>query len=167
MLDDADEFLAGVQASRPLHHPWVTPPASAEAFAAYAARALMPDFEAFLICRREDGAVAGVANLSQIVRGLFQSASLGYFVFAPFARQGYMTEGLGLVLSQAFGPLSLHRVEANVQPENFASKALAQRLGFRLEGFSPRYLKIAGHWRDHERWAILSDEWGRREGPGG
>jgi ribosomal-protein-alanine N-acetyltransferase len=54
--------------------------------------------------------------------------------------------------------MSLHRVEANIQPNNAASIALVKRCGFRLEGFSPRYLKIAGEWRDHERWALLADE---------
>ena len=62
-----------------------------------------------------------------------------------------------LALAHAFGPLGLHRVEANIQPANAASRALVQRLGFRLEGFSPRYLLIDGAWRDHERWAKRAD----------
>jgi [ribosomal protein S5]-alanine N-acetyltransferase len=72
-----------------------------------------------------------------------------------------MTEALSLAIGQAFGDLGLHRLEANIQPGNAASLALARRLGFRREGFSPRYLCIAGRWRDHERWALLSDEWER------
>jgi ribosomal-protein-alanine N-acetyltransferase len=70
-----------------------------------------------------------------------------------------MLEGVGLVLSRAFGPLRLHRVEANVQPGNERSKALVRRLGFTKEGYSERYLKIGGRWRDHERWAILAENW--------
>jgi ribosomal-protein-alanine N-acetyltransferase len=93
------------------------------------------------------------------VRGLFHSAYLGYYAFEPFAGSGYMSDGLGLVLNEAFGALDLHRLEANVQPGNLPSIRLVSGLGFRLEGFSPRYLKIAGRWRDHERWAILRDEW--------
>jgi len=73
-----------------------------------------------------------------------------------------MTEGLALVLDQAFGPLGLNRVEANIQPGNTRSSRLVSQLGFRLEGFSPRYLKIGGRFRDHERWAVLADEWQSR-----
>ena len=62
-------------------------------------------------------------------------------------------------LSEVFGPRKLHRVEANIQPENEASIALVQGLGFRQEGYSPRYLKIGGRWRDHERWALLAEDW--------
>jgi ribosomal-protein-alanine N-acetyltransferase len=112
----------------------------------------------FLVVRREDRAIVGVFNLSQIFLGNFRSAYLGYWVGAPYAGQGYMTEGLALLLRHAFGPLRLHRVEANLQPGNVASRALARRAGFRLEGFSPRYLKIAGRWRDHERWAITVED---------
>jgi ribosomal-protein-alanine N-acetyltransferase len=70
-----------------------------------------------------------------------------------------MTEGLTLVLRHAFRRLGLHRLEPNIQPENLASRRLVRRLGFRKEGFSPRYLKIAGRWRDHERWAIVRETW--------
>jgi ribosomal-protein-alanine N-acetyltransferase len=69
-----------------------------------------------------------------------------------------MTEGMRLLFRYAFGDLKLHRLEANIQPENRASIALARRTGFRREGFSPRYLKIGGRWRDHERWAILAED---------
>src|SRR3712207_9334314 len=73
-----------------------------------------------------------------------------------------MRESLELVLDYAFGTLALHRLEANIQPGNAASIALARGAGFRLEGFSPRYLLIGGQWRDHERYAITAEEWRRR-----
>jgi ribosomal-protein-alanine N-acetyltransferase len=156
---DADEFAAAVRASRTLHAHWTTPPASRAAFLSYLERTAGPAYQAYLVRRRSDDALVGRANLSQIFHGALQGAYLGYEAFAPHAGRGYMTEGVGLVLREAFGPVGLHRVEANIQPDNAASKALARRLGFRLEGFSPRYLLIAGAWRDHERWALLADEW--------
>jgi ribosomal-protein-alanine N-acetyltransferase len=100
-----------------------------------------------------------VINLNEVVRGSFQSAYLGYYAFEPFAGQGFMSAGMTLVLRQAFREIGLHRLEANIQPENKASIALARRLGFRREGFSPRYLKLGGRWRDHERWALLREGW--------
>jgi ribosomal-protein-alanine N-acetyltransferase len=111
----------------------------------------------YLICLRDSGGLVGVVNISEIVRGAFRSAYVGYYAFTPFARRGLMTEGLSLVVAEAFGAFGLHRLEANVQPENTASIRLVRRLGFRREGYSRRYLKINGRWRDHERWAILSD----------
>jgi ribosomal-protein-alanine N-acetyltransferase len=97
--------------------------------------------------------------ISEIVRGNFQSGYLGYYAFAPHNGRGYMTRGLKAVLAAAFRKHGFHRLEANIQPGNEASRRLVQRLGFRLEGFSPRYLKIAGRWRDHERWALTKEEW--------
>jgi ribosomal-protein-alanine N-acetyltransferase len=161
---DREEFLERVHASRKLHGRWVSAPADAEAFAAYLRRTKGPDLESLLVCREEDGAIAGVYNIGQIFYGPFCSAYLGYYAFTPFAGRGYMREGLRLVLRYAFGPLGLHRLEANIQPENRASIALVSGAGFRLEGLSPRYLKIAGRWRDHERWAILAEEFHPRRG---
>jgi ribosomal-protein-alanine N-acetyltransferase len=150
------EFLERVKASQKLHRPWTAAPHTAEHFRG------KPSQESFFICLIETGELAGVINLNEIVRGLFQSAYLGYYAFEPFAGEGYMTEGLSLVLDQAFGALALNRLEANIQPSNKPSSRLVSRLGFRLEGFSPRYLKIAGRWRDHERWAVLADDWNGR-----
>src|SRR5262249_29626138 len=98
-------------------------------------------------------------HIMEIVRKVFRSGYLGYYAFAPHNGRGYMTEGLRTVISRAFGGLRLHRLEANIQPKNEPSRRLVQRLGFRCEGFSPRYLKISGKWRDHERWAITAEEW--------
>ena len=161
---DRDEFLERVHASRKLHGRWVSAPADVEAFAAWLKRTKGSDMESLLVCRRDDGAIAGVYNISQIFYGHFCSAYLGYYAFAPFGGRGYMREGLQLVLRHAFGPLGLHRLEANIQPENAPSIALVAGAGFRLEGLSPRYLKIAGRWRDHERWAILAEEFRPQRG---
>ena len=127
-------------------------------------RTRRPDFAGLLVRRIDDDAILGAIEISQVVRGAFRSAYLGYQVGAPYARQGYMTEALGLALAYAFGPVGLHRVEANIQPANVPSIALVRRLGFTREGYSRRYLKICGRWRDHERWALLVEDWraGRR-----
>ena len=156
---DRAAFLEAVAASRGLHHPWIHPPADAAGFAAYRKRCARPDCCGFLVCRIEDDALVGVFNISQIFRGGFQNAYMGYYAFAPLAGQGYMREGLHLVLGYTFQLLHLHRLEANIQPGNSRSIELVRAAGFALEGFSPRYLKIGNRWRDHERWAIRSETW--------
>lgn len=157
-IADGPEFIALIRASRDLHDPWVDFADTDERYANYLQSRKSATEDAFLVCDRATRAIAGVINLNCIVRGHFHSAYLGYCVGAPFARQRYMTEGLKLVASYAFGPMELHRLEANIQPDNAASIALVKRCGFKLEGFSPRYLKIKGQWRDHQRWALLADE---------
>ena len=156
------EFLALVKASQKLHKPWLAAPHTREHFRDLVSRSRKASHECFFVCALETAELVGVINLMEVVRGLFQSAYLGYYAFEPFAGSGYMTEGLALVLDEAFGPLGLNRLEANIQPGNTRSSRLVSRLGFRLEGFSPRYLKIGGRWRDHERWAVLAEEWKSR-----
>jgi ribosomal-protein-alanine N-acetyltransferase len=113
------------------------------------------------VIHRPSGGIAGVININNVIRGAFQSASLGYYAFSPFAGQGLMEQGMLLVLKHAFGKLNLHRLEANIQPANRASIALVQKCGFVREGFSRRLLKVRGRWRDHERWALLSEDFRR------
>jgi [ribosomal protein S5]-alanine N-acetyltransferase len=158
VLADCDEFLALVDSSRDLHRPWVAPPSTPERFGDYLQIRQGPGSDGFLICEISSGRIAGVVNLNEIVRRCFQSAYLGYYVGAEFAGRGYMTEGLTLVIRYAFTETGLHRLEANIQPGNVASIALVKKCGFHKEGFSPRYLQVAGEWRDHERWAVLADD---------
>jgi ribosomal-protein-alanine N-acetyltransferase len=160
------EFLARVGASRKLHRPWVKAPSTVRQFRDLVARSRGERHASFFVCTRASAELAGVINVNEIVRGLFQSAYLGYYAFEPFAGAGYMSEGLTLVIGRAFGELGLHRLEANVQPANRPSIRLVSELGFRLEGLSPRYLKIAGRWRDHERWALLAESWRKRRARG-
>jgi ribosomal-protein-alanine N-acetyltransferase len=155
---DRDEFLARVAASTQLHGRWVDPPADREAFTAFLRRAREADRDALLVCRREDRAIAGVFNLSQIFYGPFRNAYLGYYAFEPFAGQGLMTEGIQLALRHAFGARKLHRVEANVQPGNAASVALVRRAGFRLEGFSPWHGMAAAPRHNHNPWAVTAED---------
>jgi ribosomal-protein-alanine N-acetyltransferase len=156
---DAARFCSLMQASRRFHGSWVQPPLTALEFAAYLTRSRDPDSAGLLVCRGEDHDIVGVFNFSYIVRGALQNAFLGYYAPAEHAGCGYMREGMQLVLRFAFRMLKLHRIEANIQPDNVRSRALAQAAGFRLEGLSPRYIKLAGRWRDHERWALLAEEW--------
>ena len=149
-------FLAAVRRSRRLHASWVSPPASATTYAAYLRRLRRPTHTGYLVVRRGSNDLVGVVNISEIVGGAFRSGYLGYYAFTPHAGRGLMREGLALVIAQAFRRLRLHRLEANIQPANRPSIRLVRRLGFRREGYSPGYLKIAGRWRDHERWAILA-----------
>lgn len=153
-----DEFIEAVLRSAALHAQWVDPPRTPGAFNRYLDRLRQPQYAGyFLLARNKE--LAGVVNISEIVEGSFRSGYLGYYAFVPHERQGYMAAGLPAVLSRAFRRLRLHRLEANIQPGNEASRRLVKRLGFRCEGYSPRYLKIAGQWRDHERWALMVEEW--------
>lgn len=156
---DLSEFLALNRMSRRLHRGLVSPPLQADQFATFLKRCGREDCVCFLICRVEGGAVIGSITLSQIFRGGFQNAYLGYYVGALYAGCGYMTEALQLMLRYTFEKLKLHRIEANIQPANIASIALVKRAGFSREGFSRRYLKVCGRWRDHERWAIVAEDW--------
>lgn len=155
-VEPADEaaFVAAARASRRLHRPWVTAPDSAEAFSRYLQRFDGESHHGFLVETPER--LVGAIHLTNIVMGAFRSGYLGYYAFAGATGQGLMTQGLNAVVRHAFKQLGLHRVEANIQPANHASIALARRCGFQLEGYSPRYLKIGGRWRDHERWARLA-----------
>lgn len=157
--DDSAEFVRLVHSSRPLYRGLATPPATEQQFVALVERNSSPANFTVLVTERQTGAIVGYASLSQIVRGDFRSAYLGYVGSAPYSGRGLMTEGIALVVQHAFRRLTLHRIEANIQPGNEPSIAIVRSLGFRLEGFSPRYLRISGRWRDHERWAITTEDW--------
>jgi ribosomal-protein-alanine N-acetyltransferase len=153
---DAAALVRGNLASREAHAPWVEPFTDMAGFERWFAETRTGRKVALLA--EAEGAIVGVVNISEIVHGFFCSAYLGYYAMAGFCGRGLMTRAVELAVDHAFNELGLHRLEANVQPDNLRSRALVKRLGFRLEGFSPRYLCIAGAWRDHERWARLSDD---------
>src|SRR5688500_13360250 len=160
-LEDAhagreDEFLRGVRRSRKAHSAWMAPPATRAKFERFIKGAHNERRRTFYVLN-EERAFVGVITIAEIVRGLFKSAYLSYFGVIPYDGRGYMTAGLDAVLRRAFGEMRLHRLEANIQPKNARSKALVERAGFVLEGYSKHYLKIAGRWRDHERWAITKE----------
>ncbi len=164
-LADADEFIAAAVESAGLHRPFVTAPDTPERFTAYLSRAAREDLESYLIRHRACGGLVGYVNINNIVRGALRSGYLGYASFLSHARRGLMAAGLAAVLTDAFTSLGLHRLEANIQPDNAPSLNLVRRMGFRREGFSPRYLMIDGQWRDHERWTVLAEDWAARPAP--
>ena len=95
------------------------------------------------------GRVAGAINLSNVVRGAFQSANVGYWVAEAHNGRGVATRALALVCERAFGEIGLHRVEAGTLPDNYASQRVIEKNGFVRIGLEPRYLQIAGVWSDH------------------
>jgi [ribosomal protein S5]-alanine N-acetyltransferase len=155
-LADEAEFLDAVSRSRALHSPWVSPPSTGAAFRALVKRSRGPLNHGYVVRHAGTGALVGFIDITNLVRGVFLSAYLAYYAFAGHERQGLMRAGLRLAVRRAFTDLKLHRLEANIQPGNLASIALVRSCGFSQEGYSPRYLKIRGRWRDHERWAILA-----------
>lgn len=154
-------FLSAVRDSRALHRPWVSPPSTPAAYRRLLERVRDERFIAWLV-RTGDGDLAGMIEASEIVRGVFCSAYLGFYAFVPFDARGFMRAGLARAVRELFTTHGLHRLEANIQPGNERSIALVRSLGFRREGYSPRYLKIGGRWRDHERWAVTREDWSAR-----
>jgi [ribosomal protein S5]-alanine N-acetyltransferase len=164
---DRDEFIALRRSSRGFLTRWEPHPepgsgdADASAFDRLLRARRDPRHARFLVCARATGAIMGNIALNEIVRGPFQGCYLGYWIGRPFARRGFMTEAVALILRHAFVRLGLHRVEANIIPTNRPSLALIRRSGFRHEGVGLRYLCVAGRWQDHEHWAMTVEDWRR------
>ena len=157
--NDFEEFTNLTNSNRNFHYGLVSPPLEKENFDKYWQTSVQETNRYLLICQSSNDAIVGVVNLSQIFYKSVQNAYLGYWLGEKFAGQGFMIEAVELVLKYAFKSLNLHRIEANVQPKNIASINILKRAGFTKEGFSRRYLKIDKRWRDHERWAIIVEDW--------
>ena len=155
---DRDDFIRAMAASQKLHEPWITDVATDEYFDRLLARVGHDRYDTNLVRLVDGGGLVGVFNITEIVRGAFQSAFLSYAATAAHHGHGLMGEGLQLVLRRAFERLELHRLEANIQPDNARSIALVRRAGFECEGSSRRYLKLGGEWRDHEHWVMLAED---------
>jgi len=168
--EDRAEWCTLWDASWSFLEPWMPKPPNgatgeaSERFDRLLEIADTPEHQRHAVCRQSDGLIVGMVNLSQIFRGPFCNAIMGYWVGEQFAKAGFTSEGVRLVLGRAFGELELHRVEANIVPSNSASIALARRVGFREEGYSPRYLEIAGTWQDHVRFAMTTEDWNELNG---
>jgi ribosomal-protein-alanine N-acetyltransferase len=155
---DAADLIRANRDSGAHHEPWVRPFIDQDGFDRWFGRLVEGTDIVFVVREEQSGIVVGVTHLSQISRGALESCYLGFYGNATLAGRGLMTEAVRLAVRHAFDVSGLHRVEANVQPGNTRSLALIRRVGFRREGFSPRYLRIDGVWRDHERWAVLADD---------
>lgn len=157
-MSDADQFIEAMQRSDHFHYPWTTAPKTMEEFKQYIDRLQQSNQKGMLV-EINERSIAGVFNINEIVFGCFQSAYLGFYSTVDYAGQGIMSIALKLVLNYVFQDIKLHRLEANIQPGNEKSIRLIRSNGFRKEGFSPKYLKIDGEWRDHERWAMTQEDW--------
>jgi ribosomal-protein-alanine N-acetyltransferase len=156
------EFLQAALRSRALHRGYVVTAATPSEYRRYLRAARRANQESFFVVDVQSNELAGVININEIVRHAELSGRLGYYAFVPHAGTGLMGEGLRLVVERAFGELGLHRLEANIQPRNRRSSALVAGLGFRCEGNARGFLKIGNRWRDHERWALLKEDWRAR-----
>jgi ribosomal-protein-alanine N-acetyltransferase len=113
---------------------------------------------AYFVFSGQSGRLVGGLTLSNVRRGVAQTASLGYWIGAQYARRGYMSAAVAVVVGYAFDQLRLHRIEAACLPTNEPSIRLLRRCGFAEEGYARRYLKIAGSWQDHLLFAILEND---------
>ena len=166
---DRAEALALRRISRPQLEPWEpAPPASLDVygddwFDRFLATSNTSARVRWFVCREIDNRITGSVGIDQIYRGPFNNGIMGWWCGTPFTGQGYMTAGVIAAIDLAFRPeplgLSLHRLEANIRPENAASLAVAKKAGMRYEGYSPLYLQIAGRYCDHCRYAIVREDW--------
>ncbi len=148
---DIDALTAAFERSKADLVPWIFPPSDYSVFVAQE--------NLFLVVDAHSESLLGYFNLSSIIRGPLQQAFLGFAAFSPYQRKGLMSKAMTHVLSYAFKTLQLHRIEANIQPENVASSGFVEKHGFKKEGFSPNYLQLNGEWKDHERWALTLEQW--------
>ena len=116
----------------------------------------------FFIFRRDDGALVGGVNLSNIQRGVAMSCSIGYWIGKAHMRQGLMSDAIEALLPFVFDKIALHRLEAACLPNNVASEGLLRKLGFRQEGYARAYLRIDGAWRDHLMFAMLASDYEKK-----
>jgi ribosomal-protein-alanine N-acetyltransferase len=112
----------------------------------------------FFIFLAHTGALCGGLTLSNIRRGVAQTATLGYWIGEPYARKGLMTEAVGVLMPFVFNQLGVHRLEAACLPHNAASIRLLKACGFTQEGYARQYLRINGEWHDHLLFAILAED---------
>lgn len=152
------EYLKAVQSSLKAIEPWIEIPKTRKSFVKSIKEVSTSSDKAYLVRRLSDDALIGVVEIRDIFMGIFKCGYLIYYAFDGYRGQGYMKEAIQLTITKAFQKIKLHRLEANIQPNNMSSKGLAKSVGLLYEGYSPKFLKINGEWRDHERWAIINEK---------
>ena len=152
------EYLKAVQSSLKAIEPWIEIPKTRKTFVKFIKEVSTSSDKAYLVRRLSDDALIGVVEIRDIFMGIFKCGYLIYYAFDGYIGQGYMKEAIQLTITKAFQKIKLHRLEANIQPNNMSSKGLAKSVGLLYEGYSPKFLKINGEWRDHERWAIINEK---------
>jgi ribosomal-protein-alanine N-acetyltransferase len=165
-LRDASDWRLTRMLNREWLEPWeATTPGAAPADAGRgygdAVRALRRDARLGLcypFALLVDDRFAGQVTVGAIARGSANSAYLGYWIGRPYAGRGIMPTALAMVIDHCFADAGLHRVEANIRPENAASRRVVEKLGFRLEGTRERYIHIAGGWRDHLSYGLTVED---------
>lgn len=159
--EDERNFIDTMQASSSVHYPWITAPSSTEEFQTYLQKYSNQERnKSFLVVSLDDrDKILGIINLNEIIGGCFQNAFLAYYATAAGVGSGALSRGLQLVIAHAFNQLSLHRLEANIQPENLKSVEFIKRNGFVCEGLAHDYLFIDGKWRDHWHFVLLNKNW--------
>ena len=167
-LPRSDDFEAWARlrdASRAHLEPWeplwpeddLTRPAFRRRIRRYASEFSSDQSVPFFIFR-EAGELIGGITIANIRRGVAQSASIGYWIGAPFTGGGHMTDAVRLACRFGFDQVRLHRIEAACIPENEASRRVLEKAGFRREGYAREYLCIAGRWQDHLLHALLPED---------
>jgi len=165
-MADFREWVDLRETSRAFLQPWeptwpaddLTRAAFRRRLALYARDRDLGQGHAFFVFRDKDNALVGGVNLRNVMRGVAQSAQIGYWVGQPYARQGHVSAGVQTVIRFAFRTLGLHRLEAACCTDNDASRRLLLKVGFHEEGLARGYLKINGKWRDHLLFGLIADE---------
>jgi ribosomal-protein-alanine N-acetyltransferase len=155
-INDELEYLENYRKNKNQLKLWVQVPKNGVEFREYVREMLTDENKAFVAFDKSTKKMCGIVELRDIYMFDFKNSYITYFGFAPNLKKGLMTQAVKLVIKVAFNQLKLHRLEANIQPRNLPSLALASACGFRREGYSPKFIKKNGRWKDHERWAILN-----------
>ncbi len=157
-VGDEPAFVALAVENLEFHRRWIKLPTEPDEFKRYFSKFDGENALFFVICDAYSDSIVGFVSLTGIEREPYHRGRLGYGVFERYARMGYVSAGFKQVIDFAFESLKLHRLEADIQPENSPSRRLVEKMGFTCEGVSRGFIRINGEWIDHERWALTPDD---------